>query len=245
MLTIAILAGGLATRMQPRTENIPKSLIEVAGRPFICWQLESLASMGFRQVVCCVGHLGEMVQEKVGNGHEFGLSVKYSFDGPSLLGTAGAIRKALPLLGKEFFVTYGDSLLDCDSHEILKAFRHSRCPALMVLYRNESLLAQSNAVFMKGTRAVLYNKKHPHKHSSHIDYGLGVFSASAFLGVRPDVNCDLSDFCGVLSARGSLAGHEVHSRFYEIGSPEGLSDTEAFLLERQAAASSKAAGVRR
>ena len=244
MPTIAILAGGLATRMRPVTEDIPKSLIEVAGRPFIFWQLESLASMGFRKAVCCVGYLGEKIQEQVGNGHQFGLSVDYSFDGPVLLGTAGAIRRALPLLGKDFFVIYGDSLLDCDPREIFKAYRHSQRPALMTVYQNRNSIEKSNAVFLKGTRSVLYNKKLPHKQASHIDYGLGVYSSHVFLSVRPDVPYDLADLCASLSARGSLAGYEVTNRFYEIGSPEGLRDTEQYLNNRQAA-SLQAADVRK
>src|SRR5271163_370338 len=112
MFAVAILAGGLATRMRPVTERIPKSMIEVAGRPFIEHQLELLQAENVKNVVLCVGHLGEMIQAHIGDGKRFGLSVSYSFDGERLLGTGGALRRALPLLGHDFFVLYGDSYLD-------------------------------------------------------------------------------------------------------------------------------------
>src|SRR5215475_16199750 len=114
MLPVAILAGGLATRLRPITERIPKALIEINGEPFIAHQLRLLRSRGIRRVVLCLCYLGEMVRDFVGGGQAFDLAVEYSFDGPVLLGTAGAIHRAIPLLGGAFFVLYGDSWLPCD-----------------------------------------------------------------------------------------------------------------------------------
>src|ERR1044071_9702153 len=114
MLPIAILAGGLATRLRPMTETIPKALVEIAGEPFLAHQLRLLRAAGYERVVLCVGYLGKMVREFAGDGSAFGLYVEYSFDGPTLLGTAGAIVRALPLLGPRFSVIYGDSYLPCD-----------------------------------------------------------------------------------------------------------------------------------
>ena len=94
MLPVAILAGGLATRLRPATEKIPKSLLEVNGEAFIAHQLRLLKANGVSQVVLCVGFLGEMVRDVVKNGRDFGLNVHYSFDGPALLGTAGALKRA-------------------------------------------------------------------------------------------------------------------------------------------------------
>lgn len=114
MLTVAILAGGLATRLRPITGTVPKSLLEVNGEPFVIHQLRLLQSKGVRRVVLCVGHLGEQVERAVGSGSALGVQVDYSFDGPVLRGTAGAIKNALPQLGEAFFVMYGDSYLPCD-----------------------------------------------------------------------------------------------------------------------------------
>ena len=110
----AILAGGLATRLRPLTETIPKSLIDVNGEPFIAHQLRLLRENQIERVVLCVGHAGEKIQELIGDGTRFDLEVEYSFDGPKLIGTAGAVKAALPLLPDEFLVIYGDSYLDFD-----------------------------------------------------------------------------------------------------------------------------------
>src|SRR5512133_904030 len=99
---VAILAGGLATRLRPITETIPKSLIEVCGEPFIAHQLRLLRSRGIEEVVLCIGYLGEQIEKVIGTGSAFGLRVRYSFDGKELLGTGGAIRRALDLLGEDF-----------------------------------------------------------------------------------------------------------------------------------------------
>src|SRR3954468_10402674 len=90
-IPVAILAGGLATRLRPITEKIPKSLVPVAGKPFLTDQLELLRSRGVRHAGLCVGYLGEMIQRDYGN-EAFGIKLDYSFDGPKLLGTGGAIK---------------------------------------------------------------------------------------------------------------------------------------------------------
>ena len=113
-LPVAILAGGLATRLRPITERIPKVLVPVAGRPFLAHQLELLRGQGIRRAVLCVGHLGEMVQREFGDGAAHGVQLDYSFDGPAPLGTGGAVKRALPLLHDRFFVLYGDSYLPID-----------------------------------------------------------------------------------------------------------------------------------
>src|ERR1700674_3091701 len=130
---VAILAGGMATRLRPISENVPKSLIEVAGQPFVIRQLRYLGTQGIDRAVLCVGHLGDQIEAIVGNGSEFGLQVTYSFDGPKLLGTGGALRQALPLLGEYFFVLYGDSFLPVDFGSIQQAFVASTRPALMTV----------------------------------------------------------------------------------------------------------------
>src|SRR4051812_42459269 len=139
MLPIAILAGGLATRLRPVTETIPKALIEVAGEPFLAHQLRLLKRNGFDRVVLCVGYLGEMIRDFAGDGQSFGLRVEYVFDGPKLLGTAGALRRALPVLGEAFAVTYGDSYLPVDYRAAIDSFMQSGKLGLMSVYRNEGL----------------------------------------------------------------------------------------------------------
>ena len=228
MLPVAILAGGLATRLRPLTEKIPKALIEVAGRPFISWQLDYLRQQGISRVVLCVGYLGEQVEELIGDGRDYGLCVDYSFDGPCLLGTGGALRRALPKLGESFFVFYGDSYLPICFQAVESEFYRQGKPALMTILRNNNQWDKSNVLFSQG-QLVEYNKYTPTLNMSYIDYGLGVLSISELLG-RPEGEAfDIADIYHQLSIQNNLAGHEVFERFYEIGSHQGLQETGEFL----------------
>jgi N-acetyl-alpha-D-muramate 1-phosphate uridylyltransferase len=228
MLPIAILAGGLATRLRPVTETIPKALIEIAGEPFLAHQLRLLRAAGYERVVLCVGYLGEMVRDFAGDGSAFGLHVDYAFDGPKLLGTAGAIMRALPLLGPHFSVIYGDSYLPCDYAAAERAFAESGRLGLMTVYRNEGRWDTSNVEFEHG-RVLRYDKANRTPTMRHIDYGLGVLRREAFDGVPADQPYDLAAVYRDLVQRGELAAWESPDRFYEIGSREGIADLAEFL----------------
>jgi MurNAc alpha-1-phosphate uridylyltransferase len=232
MLPVAILAGGLATRLRPITETIPKALVDVAGKPFIVRQLNYLREQGISHVVLCVGYLGDMVREVVCSGESFGLNVSYSEDGPKLLGTGGALVKAIPLLGDVFFVLYGDSFLPVNFSVAQKAYEGSGQPALMTVLKNQNQWDKSNVLFVDG-QLFEYNKRAPRAEMAYIDYGLGVVSATV-LKERPiDQSFDLADVYQDLSLQGQLAGLEVHERFYEIGSHTGLKETENYFLTKE------------
>ncbi len=231
MFPVAILAGGLATRLRPITQTIPKSLVEVAGKPFIVRQLEYLRGQGVQRVVLCIGHLGEMIQDIVGTGDQLGLQVRYSCDGATLLGTGGALKKALPLLGEHFFVLYGDSYLPVDFSAVQRAYAQSEQQALMTVLANFDRWDKSNVLF-EGGRLVAYNKRAPGPDMAYIDYGLGVVASKVFAQYPAGEPFDLADVYQALSTRGELTGFEVHERFYEIGSHRGLKEAEAFFYER-------------
>jgi N-acetyl-alpha-D-muramate 1-phosphate uridylyltransferase len=231
MLPVAILAGGVGSRLGPVTETLPKALVEVAGAPFVVHQLRLLRREGVERVVLCVGHLGEQIERVVGDGGRFGLKVAYSFDGKTLMGTGGALRRALPLLGDAFFVLYGDSYLDVALPPIELAFRAQKQPALMTVFRNEGRFDTSNVLF-EGTRIVAHDKRAPHPAMRHIDYGLGVLTAGALSERSADRPFDLSEVYSALAADGRLAGHEVTQRFYEIGTPAGLAATDQYLRSK-------------
>jgi len=230
-IPVAILAGGLATRLRPITEKTPKSVVPVAGKPFLAHQLELLRSRGIRRAVLCVGYLGEMIQREFGDGSAFGVRLEYSFDGPKLLGTGGAVRRALPLLGDEFFVLYGDSYLPVEYHPIAKFFHLSGKLGCMTVYRNEGKYDTSNVVFADGEIKV-YDKKIRLPEMHHIDYGLSLFKAAAFNSYASDRSFDLAEVMGQLVREKQLAGFEVHERFYEIGSPAGLAELESLLQSK-------------
>jgi NDP-sugar pyrophosphorylase family protein len=230
-LPVAVLAGGLATRLKPVTDKIPKSLIEIAGRPFIFHQLELLKRQGVDTVVVCAGHLGDQIEGAVGDGRSMGLSISYSHEGEKLLGTGGALKRALPLLGSEFFVLYGDSYLTCSYVEVQAAYRAAGVPALMTVFRNEGRWDVSNAAFRDDHRLV-YDKMTPSSAMTHIDYGLGVLSVDVLAKYAGGQVIDLADIYHELSLGGRLGGFEVAERFYEIGSLQGIADAEKFLSSR-------------
>jgi NDP-sugar pyrophosphorylase family protein len=230
MLPVAILAGGLATRLRPLTETIPKSLVEINGEPFLWHQLRLLRENGIDRVVMCVSYLGELVRDSAGDGREFGLHIDYSFDGSSLLGTAGALKRAQPLLGESFFVLYGDSYLPIDLAAVEAAFRACGKAGLMTVYGNEGLWDSSNVEFVDG-QILAYNKKLRTPRMRHIDYGLGVLHAAALARVPGGKPSDLAALYQELLAAGELAAFEAPHRFYEIGSFSGIEELSSYLKQ--------------
>jgi D-sedoheptulose 7-phosphate isomerase len=231
MYPVVILCGGLATRLRPLTESIPKSLIDVAGRPFLEHQLLALREQGIEQVVLSVGHLGEQIREKIGDGGRFGLLIQYVADGPRLLGTGGAVKRAAELLDGPFFVLYGDSYLQVSYREAADRFDAAGTLGLMSVYRNEGKWDTSNVVFRDGL-IIRYNKKERSPDMLHIDYGLGLLKKEALEGIPSEQPYDLASLYEDLVRKGQLAGLEVFKRFYEIGTASGLEETRQFLLQQ-------------
>ncbi len=229
---IVLLAGGLASRLGAITRTLPKSLVEIAGEPFIAHQLRYLAGEGFPDVVICAGHLGEQIEAFVGDGGRFGCRVRYSWDGAARLGTGGAIRQALPLLGRRFLVMYGDSYLPIRFRPVWDAFDRAAAVALMTVFRNERRWDDSNVEFSGGVIKV-YDKVHRTDAMRHIDYGLGILDASVFAPFEAGQPFDLAELYGALVREGRLMGYEVQERFYEIGSVSGIAETDGFLRARR------------
>lgn len=224
---VCVLAGGLGTRLGERVREVPKPLLEVAGEPFLIHQLRLLAGHGARRVVLCVGYLGERIRETIGQ-ERFGVEIAYSFDElPGRDGTLGAIRRALPLLGGRFLVLYGDTYLRIDYRDVAQRWRASGLPGVMTVLRNDGRLEASNAIYRDG-RVVRYEKRAPTPEMRWIDYGLGGLTARA-LARAPTRESDLAVLYGRLARRGELLGIPASRRFYEIGTPAALAETEAFL----------------
>jgi NDP-sugar pyrophosphorylase family protein len=231
-----ILAGGLGTRMWPETKTIPKTLLPIAGTPFATWQLSWLARSGIDSVVYCVGHLGQMIREHVGDGTSWGLSARYVDEGDHLRGTAGALRLACDenALEEDFLVLYGDSWLQVDPAGVLRAARERDEPALMTVFRNDGRWDGSNVV-LKGTRVARYAKglTAPPSEMRWIDYGLLAFRRAVITQrVQAGGPADLAPLCAGLADEGLLGGLEVGRRFYEIGSVAGRDELEALFAAR-------------
>jgi NDP-sugar pyrophosphorylase family protein len=249
---VCILAGGLGTRLGSRVRDTPKPLLPVAGEPFLFHQLRLLASHGAHEVVLCVGYLGASIQQSVGS-RRFGLRISYSFDGPELAGdsgsgrsgdhestggpgptgaaglagTLGAIRGARSLLGERFLVLYGDAYLSIDYGAAASAWKMSGLPAMMSVLRNGGRWDASNAIYREG-RVLAYDKRAPSTAMKWIDYGLSGLE-QATLDRAPAMLSDLSDLFHLLATERQLFGFPASRRFYEIGTPKGLAETDAFL----------------
>ena len=228
MPPLALLAGGLATRLRPLTLQVPKAMIEVAGEPFIAHQLRLFRREHVSRVVLCLGYLGEQIEEFVKDGARFGVAVDYSYDGPHLLGTGGALRRALGKLGPEFLVMYGDSWLDTAFAPIVDAFQASGKSALMTVFRNDDKWDKSN-VWFEDRRILLYNKERRQPQMRHIDWGLSMTKADILARWPANTRFDLGRAYSELARKNDLAGYEIATRFYEIGSVEGLRETDALL----------------
>jgi len=234
LFQVVILAGGLATRLRPMTETIPKSLVDVNGEPFIVHQLRLLERNGIRDIVMCVGYLGEQIIKVIGDGKEHGVNIAYSFDGLQLLGTAGAIKKAMPLLKDTFFVLYGDSYLPCDYKGAQDAFVQGQKPALMTVFRNSGQWDTSNVEFANG-QILVYDKKNKTECMQYIDYGLGLFNKQVFTQVPSDGPYDLALLYQNLLTEQQLSAFEIKERFYEAGSFAGIKELGYYLSSRKCA----------
>jgi len=230
LFPVVILAGGLATRLHPLTTTIPKSLIPIHGEPFIAHQLRLLQQNGIQKIIMCIGHLGEQIIDKIGDGNQFGLQISYIKDGAQLLGTAGAIKQALPHLPDNFFVLYGDSYLSCHYATIQNAFLNGRKHALMTIFKNQGQWDSSNVEFKYG-QILQYDKKNKTSRMHHIDYGLGIFNKQAFNFIPDNMEYDLALIYQTLVVQQELAAFEVTERFYEIGSLAGITELEAHIAK--------------
>lgn len=226
---LALLAGGLATRLKPVTETIPKSMLEVAGLPFIQQQIILLKEKGIKKIVICAGAMGDQIKSYTDSNPLNGIEIIYSFDGDKLLGTGGAIKKALSKLDDKFFIMYGDSYLDTDFNDINKYFLDQNKKGLMTVFRNEGKWDSSNIEFDNG-KLLNYDKLTKNVNMNYIDYGLGIINKSAFENFSDEEVFDLEEVYKILLKNNELAGFEVKERFYEIGSFKGLEETRNLLL---------------
>ena len=224
-----ILAGGLATRLRPITEKIPKALIEINGIPFIDYQLNYLKKQGITDVVLCTGFLAEQIVHYVGNGSRYGIKVVYSNDGEKLLGTGGAIKNAANYLDDDFFILYGDSFLPIEFMPIYNKFNQNKFSALMTILKNNNEWDKSNVIF-DGIQINLYDKKNYSDQMNYIDYGLSICKKDIFIKMTYNI-FDLAEVFTSLSKENRLDFYEESHRFYEIGSQQGIDDFSNFALK--------------
>jgi NDP-sugar pyrophosphorylase family protein len=231
-MQVVILAGGLATRLGARTRSIPKALLPIAGRPFLAWQLEALRRSGFTEVVLCISHLGEQIRDFLGAGSAFGVNAAYSEDGPKLLGTGGALRRALPLLAPRFLVTYGDSYLPFDYSAPLRDLEaHPDALGTMSVFENVGAWDPSNTE-VQGEYVARYEKGGSDAALRYIDYGAIALCRDVIAERPSEPAFGLDQVQAELARLGKLRAFTATERFYEVGSELGIRDLEAKLSAR-------------
>lgn len=230
--SVCILAGGKATRLYPMTLEIPKSLIEINGKPFVIRQFEILKKNEIKKAVLCLGHLGDMVEKYLSESVYIkkNFEVSYAYDPEISPGTGGAVLNALPHLPEKFWIMYGDSYLDINFKEISEYFESLNKYGLMTVFRNNNLFDRSNLIF-KNSSILKYDKINYTDDMNYIDYGLGIINKSAFKDFSGSF--DLSEVYKRLLINNELAGFEVKKRFYEIGSFEGIEELKLFLKQNE------------
>ncbi len=226
-MQVAILAGGRATRLGDLTGNRPKSMVTVGGRPFLEYQLELLRKAGIRNMVLCIGHMGEQIERYFGNGRKYGVNIKYSLE-DKFLGTAGALKKAEALLNDVFFTMYGDSYLFLDFPAAMRYFKSQNKLALMTVYKNYDQYDRSNTV-IEGNLVKKFSKKEKTGDMVYIEYGANIFSKEALKMVPENQFDSLDALFPRLIEMEELLAFEVKERFYEVGSPQGLKEFEEYI----------------
>ena len=226
-MQVAILAGGLATRLKGLTENQPKSMVKVRRRPFLEYQLELLRRGGVKNIILCLGYMGEQIKRHFGDGGKYGVNISYSVEN-ELLGTAGALKKAEGLLDDTFFTMYGDSYLFLDFSLTMSYFESQNKLALMTVYENNSHSYTNNAV-VEGNLVKHFSNSERTEDMAYIEYGANIFKKKALEMVPYDQFYSLNSLFPHLVERKELLAFEATERFYEIGSPQGLKEFEEYI----------------
>jgi NDP-sugar pyrophosphorylase family protein len=220
-MQVVILAGGRGTRLRPLTNHLPKVLVEVYGKPFLQYQLGWLARYGLRDVVLCVGHLAENIEAFAKDGSAFGVHITYSREEDTLLGTAGALKKAQTLLDDSFCVLNGDSYLPINPLKAIEYFEQARFTAMMLTFKNLGRYDKSNVIVENGF-VTFYSRDRYVDELEFIDYGMRIFRKEVLQSIPAGCFCDLDALYQELIEQKKLAAYLVGDPFYEVGSVEGL-----------------------
>lgn len=218
-----ILAGGKGTRVKKFTKKIPKCLIEINGKPFLYYQLKYLKKNNVENVIISVGYLSKKIKEYLNKNIDF-INFRIIEDGKKLLGTGGAILKSLKYLKNNFFVMYGDSYLSLNLKNLKKQKRLSS----MAIYKNDNKFDKSNIELLNSNKIIYHVQKRKNK-LRYIDYGISYLNKKIFKDKKKGAKFDLSEFYNELSLKNLLLGYKVKSRFYEIGSYQGINELKNFL----------------
>lgn len=226
---IVILAGGLATRLHPITEKIPKSMVSVAGKPFFEHQIALCKKNGVEEIVLCVGHLWQQIRDHFGDGSRFGVKIIYSVENERL-DTGGALKNALPYLDEKFFVLYGDSYLTADWQAAARVFKEYSDGGLITVFRNDGTLGVPSQITVRNKRVIEFTKTDFNPEMEFVEYGLNIFGRGIISQIS-EKSFLISRYFDLLIAKHQLMAYKSPTRFYEIGCPEGLELVERLLAK--------------
>jgi histidinol-phosphate phosphatase family protein len=233
MYPVVILAGGHGTRVRHLTgPEQPKAMLPVDGRPFIDFKLASLAAAGATDIVLLVGHGAAPLREHVGGGEAFGVRVTYVDEGEELVGTGGAIARALSQLPNTFWVTYGDTLLEVPLRRVEAELRTRDVLGVMTTFENRDRWAPSN-VDVEGDLVTAHEKGAPPGTYRWIDYGMLLLRRAAFAGFADESVFDLTELLQSLVARRKLAAFPVSQQFHDVGTEEAWRETDRWAHESE------------
>jgi NDP-sugar pyrophosphorylase family protein len=230
-MQMVILAGGLGTRLGKRYEKVPKSMIQILGKPFLQYQIELLKENEIKRLLLCIGHLGDQIKTYFNDGSKFGIDIQYSEEGADLLGTGGALKKAEPFLDEHFFLMWGDSYLLLDYIDIRDVYFKTGCEGLMVVYKNYNDRVKSN-VIVEEDKIALYDKWNSYDDMIYIDNGLSVLNKVILDEIPSNKVFAVEKIFKKWSQEGKLAAYETEQRFYEIGSNKGLMEFKALVSRK-------------
>jgi NDP-sugar pyrophosphorylase family protein len=229
MLKAVILAGGRGERLEPLTNNIPKPMVEINGKPFLEYQLQLLKQNKITEILLCVGYLKDTITGYFGDGRKLGMRIEYSVE-EGFLGTAGALKEARSLLPQEFILLYGDSYLPINYIELAEAWTGSKASGLVVCYNNSLGIARNNIYLNPENRVMAYDKRNPPVQANYVEAGVSILKKE-ILGLIPEgrvVSLEEEVFALLIKEQ-RLKGYPVSQRYYDIGTLERLEEIKGIL----------------
>ena len=224
---VMILAGGLGTRVKTDYKNTQKCMIKFKSHPFIFYVIENLKKNKIANIIILTGYKSYQVKKYIKSKYK-NSKINFIFisDGKSLLGTGGAVKKALKYIDEDFFIINADSYLNYNYRKIAKYYLDKKLSSLITVYKNLNGSDKNNLKFYN-VKIIYYNKK-KNDQCNYIDWGLSIFNKKIFQGIKYK-KFDLELIYHNQIKNKKLYGYEVFKKYYEIGNPKAIRTFKNFL----------------
>lgn len=224
---VVILAGGLGTRLRPLTDEIPKPMVTIKDKPFLCYLLEYLKELKFTNILILAGWRAEKIIDYFSDGKNFGLTIKYSVE-ETPLGTGGGLKKAEELIETEFLMINGDTYLPVDYSALVQEFFRRKKKSLVTVFENRmNIPLKNNVTVDENLNIIRYDKRSDDPELNYIESGVSVFSKEILKYIKKGEVVSLEEeIYPILIKEGEMTGFVIYQRPYDIGTPEGLEEFE-------------------